>query len=104
MLIDEIVEKIDKLRVENNFSIYELANKSDTSINTIKYLYKRQSLPNLKTIMRIADAFEVPVWFMLYKGEKEYELSRNELMLITNYSKLSETSKRIMLELSDNMK
>lgn len=46
-LIGKLVDRIDSLRVENGFSIYELALKSDVSINTIKYLYKKKSFPTI---------------------------------------------------------
>ena len=42
-LINELVDVIDKLRVEKNYSIYELASRSGVSINTIKHLYKKKS-------------------------------------------------------------
>ena len=41
-LINEIVNRIDQLRVAKNYSIYKLADKSGMSINTIKYLYKKE--------------------------------------------------------------
>ena len=63
--IEELVERIDKLRVEHNYSIYELAVRSGLSVNTIKYLYKKKSFPNIRTIYSICEAFEIPIWFRL---------------------------------------
>ena len=68
-LINELVDLIDKLRIERDFSIYELANRSDVSANTIKHLFKRRSLPSIKTLCNICNGFEIPVWFLFYQLE-----------------------------------
>lgn len=103
-LINEIVDRIDMLRVENGYSIYELANKSNTSINTIKHLYKKNSLPNVRTIFGICEAFDMPVWMFFYDEEKGFSLSKKLFTLIENYENLSENSKRLLIELSENLK
>ena len=60
-LITELVERIDEFRVKNNHSIYQLANKADTSINTIKHLYKKKGFPNIHTVYNICEALEIPI-------------------------------------------
>lgn len=103
-LIGNLVDRIDLLRVENGFTIYELALKSDLSINTIKYLYKKKSFPNISTLYNIWEAFEIPIWSLFYEENESMALSKKKLLLISNYDKLSETSKRLLIEISDNLK
>lgn len=103
-LINEIVDMIDKFRVEKNFSIYELANRSDISANTIKYIYKRKSLPNIRTIYNICNGFEIPVWFFFYKIDGDSFSSNDDSIMIENYKKLSKRSKELLVELSKNLK
>lgn len=102
--IDELVQRIDDLRVEHGFSIYELALKSGTSINTIKYLYKKQSFPNIRTIYNICEAFEIPIWMFFYKTDENVFLSKAEIMLINNFKTMSNTNKRLLLELSETIR
>lgn len=102
-LIGKLIDRIDSLRVENGFTIYELALKSDVSINTIKYLYKKKSFPNISTLYNICEAFEIPIWSLFYEDNK-FLLSEQKLLLISNYDKLSETSKRLLIEISENLK
>lgn len=102
--IEELVERIDKLRVEHNYSIYELAVKSGLSFNTIKYLYKKKSFPNVKTLYSICEGFEIPVWMLFYKRESCFVITKSEYILIDNYEKLSDVSKRLLLELSEKLK
>ena len=78
--IEELVERIDKLRVEHNYSIYELAVRSGLSVNTIKYLYKKKSFPNIRTIYSICEAFEIPIWLLFYKSESNSFITKSEYL------------------------
>lgn len=103
-LINELVDLIDKLRIERDFSIYELANRSDVSANTIKHLFKRRSLPSIKTLCNICNGFEIPVWFLFYQLESFNSQPTESVLLLENYKKLSKRSKELLVELSKNLK
>ena len=103
-LINELVDLIDKLRIERDYSIYELANRSDVSANTIKHLFKRRSLPSVKTLFNICNGFEIPIWFLFYQLESNYSQSAESVLLMENYKKLSKRSKELLIELSKNLK
>lgn len=102
--IEKLIERIDKLRVKYNYSIYELAVRSGLSVNTIKYLYKKKSFPNIRTLYKICEAFEIPIWLLFYKIESDAWITNNEYILIHNYKRLSGTGKRLLIELSENLK
>ena len=102
--IEKLVERIDKLRVEHNYSIYELAVKSGLSVNTIKYLYKKKSFPNIRTLYNICEAFDIPIWLLFHKNESGLFTTKNEYILISNFKNLSDTSKRLLIEVSENLK
>lgn len=103
-LINELVDEIDKLRVEREFSIYELANRSDISGNTIKHLYKRKSLPSIRTIYNLCNGFEIPVWLLFYHMDNSSVKSNEGVVLMENYKRLSKRSKELLVELSKNLK
>ena len=102
--IEELIERIDELRVEHKYSIYDLAVKSGLSVNTIKYLYKKKSFPNTKTLYNICEAFDIPVWMLFYKYDSNVFITKKEYMLVQNFKQLSDISKRLLLELSENLK
>ncbi|MCM1364335.1 MAG: helix-turn-helix transcriptional regulator [Faecalibacterium sp.] len=91
--IKELVERIDQLRVEHNYSIYKLAVKAGLSVNTLKYLYKKKSFPNIRTLFNICEAFNIPIWLLFYKDADNLYLTKSEYRLIKNYKNLSETGK-----------
>ena len=103
-LINELVDVIDKLRVGKNYSIYELASRSCVSINTIKHIYKKKSFPGFKTIYNICNSFDIPIWFFFYQIEDIPSLTDDSIFLVENYKKLSDKSKRLLTELSENLK
>ncbi len=102
--IEEIVERIDRLRVEHNYSIYKLAVRSGLSVNTIKHLYKKKSFPNIRTIFNICEAFDIPIWLLFWKNENNSFMTKNEYTLINNFKNLSDKGQKLLLELSENLK
>lgn len=102
--IEELVEIIDKIRVEHNYSLYELAVKSGVSYNTIKYLFKKKGFPKIGTLYDICEAFEIPIWLLFYKSDSGSFITKKEYLLLNNFKKLSNTSKRLLVELSENLK
>lgn len=103
-LINELVDVIDRFRVERNYSLYEMANRADISVNTIKHIYKRKCFPNLKTLYKICISFNVPVWLFFYQTEDTPPLTDDSIFLVENYKKLSDRSKQLLVELSVNLK
>ena len=103
-VLSEIAEKIDKIRVESNFSIYELACRADTTPNTIKNMFRKRTYPNINTLCNICDALEIPLWTLFYKTEEGVSITKTTSTLLINYEALSDKGKRLLLELSENMR
>lgn len=99
-LINFIVDRIDSLRVEQSYSIYELAQRADLSENTLKKVYKKQGFPNVFTIYRLCQAFNITLseFFMLDKNKRAF--SKKELELLERFSQLSPKAQDALLEIS----
>ena len=46
-LINGIVQRIDFLRAEQELTMYQLALRANMSENSLKFIYKKQSYPNI---------------------------------------------------------
>ena len=103
-IISSIVNRIDSLRVERGYSIYELAQRANLSENTLKSLYKRKHFPNFYTLYRLCEAFEISVWQFFLFGDDEAALSQNEMTLLRNYENLSPKCRELLFEISGNLK
>ena len=55
----DILEKITKLRLENNWSEYELAERADLPQSTISSWYRKKLIPSIPSLERICDAFGI---------------------------------------------
>ena len=64
-LIDFIVTKIDSIRVKNSLSIYELSVKANLSVNTLNDLFKKRSVPSIRTLNRLCNPLGIALWELL---------------------------------------
>lgn len=103
-IIDFIVAKIDSQRVEKSLSIYELSVRANLSINTLNDLFKKRSVPSIRTLQRLCDSLGTPLWELFVFNSVDYPLSINEKELIKKYRKMSGESRNIMFALFDHMK
>lgn len=103
-ILDFIAEKVDSLRVENNLSIYELSLKANVSNNTLNDLFKKRSIPSIRTLNRLCNALDVPLWQFFIFGNEEYPLLNSEKKLISKFRGINDNSKKVIFELLDNMK
>lgn len=58
-MIDKILNKIDELRQERNWSVYKLACEAELSSSAIANMYSRKTYPSLPTLIGICNAFGI---------------------------------------------
>lgn len=103
-IISAIVDRIDRLRTEHGFSVYQLAMKANIPENTLKHIYKKQNYPNFYTIQRICEAFEITAAeFFLYETAS-VKFSKAEIELLHDFEKLKPESRAVLCELIKHMK
>ena len=78
----DILEKIRKLRLERNWSEYQLAEKSDLPQSTISSWYRKNQIPTISSLEKICSSFNltlsqflIEVVFFLFL-DKPYEYFR----------------------------
>ncbi len=103
-IIDFIVAKIDSLRVEESLSIYELSLRANLSINTLNDLFKKRSVPSIRTLNRLCDSLGIALWELFVFESIDYPLNNQEKELIRRYRKMSTASRNVMFELFNQMK
>ena len=55
----KILEKIDKLRTQKNWTFYKLAEESNLPLSTITNMYVRKSLPSINTLTSICNGLDI---------------------------------------------
>lgn len=91
-----ILNKIDRLRTERNWSIYKLAEEAGLTQSTVANMFARDTLPSIKTLEAICSALGISLSeFFAEDNSSNFE----DAMIINAYNKLSQRDKRIIKSL-----
>ena len=83
----KIGQEIQRLRLEHNFTLDQLATKSGVSKSILSQIERDRSNPTLATIWRITKALESPLENVLSANDNTYrfeKLSRNATPEVTS--------------------
>ena len=91
-----ILNKIDRLRTERNWSIYKLAEEAGLTQSTVANMFARDTLPSIKTLEALCSALGISLSeFFAEDNSSNFE----DAMIINAYNKLSQRDKRIIKSL-----
>ncbi|MBO6262662.1 MAG: helix-turn-helix transcriptional regulator [Clostridia bacterium] len=83
----EVLEKIDKLRIERGWSINYLAMESGLTQSTLNNLYSRKTEPKISTLRAICGAFGLTLSeFFREEGDNTDEIA-NKIATLSKESK-----------------
>ena len=92
-------KKIDELRFQRGWSVYELAQEAGITQSTLTSLIKRGNPPKIDTLECICDAFGITLAQFFIEDEELEVLSKREKEIITLFRKLPDTKKKALIEL-----
>ncbi|MDD3416261.1 MAG: helix-turn-helix transcriptional regulator [Lachnospiraceae bacterium] len=55
----DVIARVEALRAERNWSVYELAKEAELPYSTLNNLLHRTNIPTLPTLQRICDAYGI---------------------------------------------
>lgn len=86
----DILEKITQLRIERNWTEYQLAENSGLTQSTISSWYRKNMLPTIPSLNRICEAFGITLsQFFLENSENTVTITDRQRQLLNYASKLS---------------
>lgn len=84
-----ILEKITQLRLERNWTEYQLAERSGLTQSTIPSWYRKNMLPTIPSLERICEAFGITLsQFFLEDSENTVVITDQQRMLLEYAAKL----------------
>lgn len=92
-----IIDKIDKLRNERKWTVYNLAMESGVTQSTLATMYQRKTPPKIETLQLICDAFGITLSQFFLESEETEILTAQEKELIKNFRTLSEKQKSAII-------
>lgn len=95
----DINKKIENLRFQRGWSMYELAQEAGITQSTLTSMMKRGNPPKIETLTCICEAFGITLAQFFMEDEQLEILSKEEKELIALYRKLSITKQQALIDL-----
>lgn len=101
----DVLGKIEKERIQRNWTEYTLAKNAGITQSTISTWYRKNLQPSVASIEKICTAFGITLSdFFQEKDHKALDgMTRDQFELIDGWSKLSRTQRTALLELVKTM-
>lgn len=99
----EIYEKVDTLRLEKGWTIYELAKKAGVAPTTIYNWRDRLSSPTLSLLESVCSAFEITVIDFLLNEDELMALTEEQKEVMHLWNTLSSEQKKSIINLMKSM-
>lgn len=93
----DILEKIDTLRKQREWSIYKLAEQSGVMQSTLSNMFTRKTMPSIQTLSMLCSAFGITMSEFFEENANEMILNENEKNLIKEYRFLNNKNKNIIM-------
>lgn len=95
----DINKKIEKLRFQRGWSMYELAQEAGITQSTLTSMIKRGNPPKIDTLACICEAFGITLAQFFMEDEELEMLSKSEKELVSSFRKLPEAKQQALLDL-----
>lgn len=95
-----ISNKINSLRKKHNWSQSDLAKKINASREIIGKYERGENMPSLEMILKLADAFNVTVDFLLGKGEYA-SYNKETVERLNSIEKMDDKTKSVLFDVID---
>ena len=99
----DILKKITKLRLERNWSEYELAQYSGLSQSTISTWYRKSQIPTIQSLEKICMGFGITLSQFFAGDDDVIRPTPVQRELLDSWSALTKTQQALFLELFKNI-
>ena len=95
----DINKKIEKLRFQRGWSMYELAQEAGITQSTLTSMIKRGNPPKIDTLSCICEAFGITLSQFFMEDEELEMLTKNEKELVSLFRKMTQNKQMSLIEL-----
>ena len=92
----DILKEITRLRLERNWSEYELAKNSGLTQSTISTWYRKNQIPTIQTLDKICKGFGITLSQFFAEGDDAISLTSEQKEILNNWSCLNEHQKQVI--------
>ena len=95
----DINKKIETLRFQRGWSMYELAQEAGITQSTLTSMIKRGTPPKIDTLECICEAFGITLAQFFMEDERLEVLSQNEKEMVSLFRKMPECKQQALIAL-----
>ncbi len=100
----DVVQRIDELMKERNWSEYKLAAESGLASSTIANMHRRNTVPSISTLEAICSAFGLSLAQFFTEGGNIVQLNDEQMQLFRRWLTLTDHQKDLIYKIIDEMK
>ena len=104
VIVKNVANRIDYLRVQQNYSIRDLSKKAGIAPSTLFNIIQGNKIPNIYTLHCICNALSIPLSDFFDFDENIIKLRAKEAVLIKTYRELSPISQDALIKLTKCMR
>lgn len=93
----DILDKIRKLRLERNWTEYQLAEKSGLPQSTISSWYRKNMQPTIPSLEKICAAFNITI-SQFFTDASAVELTESQRKILREINRLSKNQQEKLLQ------
>lgn len=98
-----ILEEITRLRLERNWSEYDLSKHAGLSQSTISTWYRKKQIPTIQTLNKLCNGFGITLSQFFAEGEDAISLTPEQRKMLDSWSTLNQQQQQIIMDLLKNM-
>lgn len=99
----DILKKITRLRLQRNWTEYELSKHSGIPQSTISTWYRKNQTPSLSTLEKVCKGFGITLPQLLAEGEDAIYLTSEQREMLDNWSALTLQQQQAVMDLLKSM-
>lgn len=95
----DILKEIERLRLDRDWTEYELAKHAGLSQSTISTWYRKQQIPTIHTLEKVCKGFNITLSQFFAEGDDAISLTEEQKVLLDNWSALNARQQEMILNL-----
>ena len=95
----DVIDKLNRLRLERNLSVYRLAELSGLNRSTLANTFSRGTVPSITHLQAICEVLGVTLAQFFTQDEEHMELTPQEIAFMRNFRKLPERIRTSVTEI-----